>query len=203
MEGESLAMYDAAGMDPALPRGAMALVHALLGSDCIVWGDTDGQPACYVAATGKLHLRRGLVGKRLAWALCHELAEWHLHQRRIPVDPELLERTANSIAARLLAPAPAVRAAVGVWGISPRKLADAFSLTQTAMALRLGEVLRRPVLVASRGRLWRAGGEQLELWPHLRSRQVAARIIRGARTPDWQRVTLTDAARVALFRRVA
>lgn len=99
-------------------------------------------------------VRGGISRERKRFALAHEIAEWAL---RGVVD-ERIEDACNAIAAALLAPRRAfVRRAREVGDVAFEQLALPFEISQTAAALRTGELQRvdlaviRPGLVRTRG----------------------------------------------------
>lgn len=154
-EGLALALYDAAGADPADPPGPVALAESLLGPECIVTGgrlvgDARLEP---VGDGWTIRVRRRLPPQRAAWAVAHELAEWALRDRH----DEEAERSADLLAACLLMPRPAVLEAVAVVGRDLAALAAAFVTTETAVALRLAEIDDTPTLVVSRSWAWVRG----------------------------------------------
>lgn len=190
LEAEQAAIYARAGAESDNPPGPLALAVALFGEDRILYGGTDGRAALYDRDTGTLRLRRRGPHKQRAFALAHEVAEWWLSEHG--AEAEELEALSDALAIRLLAPAPAFREAVKLWGRDVVQLADAFALTQTATVLRLGEVLRRPVIVVTSGKTW--GGmipHQLDLFV----REHRAEILDGAAVRGWSRVAITDARR--------
>lgn len=74
--------------------------------------------------------------------VAHELGEWALRVlAKYQGDEVKRERAANYLAAAILAPEPSVREAYRVHGERVSSLAEHFQLSQTAIVLRLGEVV--------------------------------------------------------------
>ncbi len=110
-----------------------------------VWGD--GEVEEVVEGEWKIFVRSHLSPQRLQFTICHELAEWHLKQ--IGYQPEhfsVKEEVADRLAAALIAPRGAFRAAVRRHDYDFEQLALDFGTDQTCSALRLGEVEMIPLL---------------------------------------------------------
>lgn len=173
--------------DSRCPPGAQALVRHHLGRDAIIrLRGLVGADAAFTLVNGspKIAIRRGLSPERERWALLHELAEWHL--AKLGYEEEDVEDAAEAIAAALVAPREAYRDALAVHGRRFRHLAREFLTTQTAVALRLGEVTGTPVVVIAPARVRVRGDEWA--WPVDVSSLAKAR-----RLPqEVKRVSLTD-----------
>lgn len=149
-EGESLLVYERACAAPDEPPGPHALAEALgltiehggrgIVGDAMLLGDV-------------IRVRRRLPTPRETFAVAHELAEWWLRGRY----DEQAEQSANLLAACILMPRPAVARAVEVLGRDLAALAEAFAVTETAVALRLAEIDDTPTLIVSRSWAWVRG----------------------------------------------
>lgn len=159
-EGESLAIYERASADPSEPPGPHALAEALeftiehggrgIVGDAMLLGDV-------------IRVRRRLPPARETFAVAHEVAEFWLRGRH----DEEAEQSANLLAACLIMPRPAVARALEVLGRDLSALAEAFAVTETAVALRLAEIDDTPTLVVSAHHAWVRGApfgwpEQIE-----------------------------------------
>lgn len=142
IEGAARAIIETAGygLDEApgalaLARGLgvqVALVDWLRGEDSAAW---DPAPSGIPRA---IALRHGLSPLARAWRIAHELAEIDL--RTCNYRDEDIEAAAESLAAAVLMPRAAFRAAVAEIGEDIAALAGAFAVPETAAALRLAEV---------------------------------------------------------------
>lgn len=148
--------------------GAMVLATALLGHGSVVavppvevWGEGEATP------DGIILLRDDLAPARRDFVILHEVAEIWVQRRGCRFgDYREKEIACDAIAGALLAPTDAFREAADEHMQDFERLAFDFGATQTAMALRLGEVTQvpvrvfRPGLVRTRGLAfdWDAGG---------------------------------------------
>ncbi len=167
------------------------------------------RPKCgAVSCTAKLYgepwifVWRRLPESEFRFAVCHEIA--HTHLDVIGYRDEDVELAADALGAALAMPRLAFRGAVAEYGeTSYEQLAFDFGVTQTAAALRVGEVIDTPIAVVTPGRVRVRGAEWG--WPHEPMlRQIAQRpSIPGLRktqfTDDRRRLALsadacTDAA---------
>lgn len=171
-----------------------ALVRAHLGADAIEYSNAvRGHGALVrIETTWRIYVRQRLPIELRAFVIAHELAEWWLALRE-RYQGEDVEHCANYLAAAVLTPRRAFRAALVAFDGDWRELSDEFRITQTHAALREGEVTGRPIAVVT-PHLVRARGRAE--WPDEgRLREVARR---GA--PGLSRVRLTDdRRRVALI----
>lgn len=138
-EGAAVGMMQAAGFDPDDTPGALAIAAGL--GVRVVWLRMGGVDAAAIAplASGipsTIALRPGLHPVRAAWCIAHELGEIDL--RTVDYRGEDVEQVAEAIAARLLMPRRAFRADAAT--MSVHELAEAYSVPETAAALRLAEV---------------------------------------------------------------
>lgn len=128
--------------------------------------------------------------ERLVFAVAHELAEWVVGDSA----SEHTEHLCDAAAAAIIAP----RAAFLGWhadvGDDLPALAAAFRVTETCMAMRLGEVTGRPVIVVAPGHA-HVRGEPWE-WGDigaLRSRDLPRGVERVRLTDDARRIVVSAA----------
>lgn len=194
-EGVARWLYELAGFSEGEPVGPRKLAKALgVGVEVAprrgLWKD-----ATMTTVLGKrvIWLAPRLSPERTTFAICHELAEWAMAQRR----DEGIEGLADAAAAAILAPRQLFREALGALGSDLPRLAHEFRTTETCVALRIGEVTAEPValvspqLVRVRGEDWCWPGEQ-----EIRrlSRTDGAQLLRVVRlTDDSRRVFLRAA----------
>ena len=94
-------------------------------------------------------LRKGAPDLR--FAVAHELGHWVLRFiANLALEHAEEERAANTFAAALLAPPPLVRRAYEFFGENLGLAADKLHVSQTSLALRLGEVRGDPRAVVTR-----------------------------------------------------
>lgn len=178
------------------PHDAVGLATAFLGHDSVlavdpteVWGDGELVPH---GTRWRILVRDNLSAPDTSFTVLHELAHFWLKVRgaafRSYIDQE---RTCDAVAACLQAPRPVFVPAMIRRGLKLAPLADEFRATQTAMALRIGEVSGRAVAVVSPG-LVRTRG-RTHPWPTLES-------LRHLPTSAPGRVDITDSpGRFAVF----
>ncbi len=147
-EGDAALLLRLAGYDtldaPSAYSVAYALgltVHGVMPTE--VWGngEVDGN---------RILVRSGLPLDQEAFVVAHELAEWHCgrcHYRFGGIAEK--ENYCNSIAAALLAPWQAFRAAARAYGARFNLLSCEFGVSQTCAALRFGEVTGTPVALVT------------------------------------------------------
>jgi hypothetical protein len=187
LDGIADAAYRGASLDPEHPH-ITRLARALLGPTAIQRGPRPVHGPAALIRVGddwRIVLARSLPPLYAVFAVGHELAHWLLAQHGYDGDDE--EAAADYLGAALLAPRRAFLAARRALGDDLPGLAEAFSITETGAALRLGEVLRVPVAVVSPG-LVRVRGPEEWTWPDAATvRGWASRPIAGLR-----KVRLTD-----------
>jgi hypothetical protein len=148
----------------ALPGdGALAIVH--------------GQARIYV--------RSGLSPARQRWVIAHELGHWALG---IDSSCQANEDKCDAFAAALLVPRRAFKCALTRVGLHCSTLARELAVTESCVALRLGEVTGCPVALLTPQRV-RVRGDEFA-WPSE---------IRNSRIPNTRKITLRDDRRRVAF----
>lgn len=195
---EARAILERADEDDAEPPNLMRLALAVTGGRVLLVAPTEvwGLGEVAVGDDGELEVlvSTGQSDVELAWTLAHEVAHVHLRRGGWVGGYREGEDAADAIAAALLMPRRAfARATRRLGGRAFVGLASTFHVTQTAAALRVGEVDRVPVAVIApthlrvRGPDW-AWGLEGEL-----------RALARAGRPGLHRSRLTDdAGRVVL-----
>lgn len=187
LEGIAHAAYTEAGLDPERPC-VPRLARGLLGADAIQRGPRPlHAPAALVRVGGawRIILARSLPRLCAMFAVGHELGHWLLARHGYDSADE--ERAADYLGAALIAPRRAFLAARRALGEDLPALAEAFSMTETGVALRLGEVTGAPLAVIAPARV-RVRGPEEWVWPdELTLRRWARRPVPGIR-----KTTLTD-----------
>lgn len=164
---------------------AIEVVERMIGRAALV--TVDGVP--------RIMAKRGAPDLR--FAVAHELGHWVLRfLARVSLDHVEEERAANTFAAALLAPPSLVRRAYEFFGEDLRVASERMHMSQTSMALRLGEVRGDPRAVVTRtGHVFtRNGGTAL-------TRERAAEAARGKAPRGLAKARLRggiDEGRVAL-----
>lgn len=196
IEGEALALYQSAGLDPSEPARPSALAQAILGPAAIVTvhaASMRGHAALVrVRDQWRIYVRRSLPVEHGRFGVAHELAEWHL--RRTGYTEPDVEDVADQLAAALIAPRPAWRRVGGDWA----RAAATLRTTESLVALRHGEVTGEPLALVAR-RL-RVRGEPYA-WPSeatlqavAAGRKVVADLHRRQLEDDRQRAVVTPSA---------
>ncbi len=187
-ETEARLLYDAFGYDLEEPPGAVELATRLLGFDSIYPlrpTEVNGQGQLVLSGSRwVILLSEGLSKEAHEWTIFHEVAHWWL--KRTDREPRValeMEAVCDAIAACLQAPAPAFRLSLEAHGQHFAAIAADYWATQTAMALRFGEVTREPVAVVSPSLVRVRGGAFA--WPDVRLAAAAGH-------PSVRRVALTD-----------
>ncbi len=160
LEGIADALYREVGEDPVDAVSPVRLARALLGRDAVtvvprqaLRGDT--AMLVLINDRWRIVVRRDINDAELGHTIAHELAHWVLRREGEPDT----EEACDYLAAALVAPSRAFRAAMRIHGADLAALADDFRTTQSLVALRWGEscgtalALVRPGLVRVRGQL--------------------------------------------------
>lgn len=189
-EGEAARIYLAARLDPTLPAVPAELVRRLLGPSALrvlpkQWV-THGSLA-RIGAEWRIYLRHGLPAPQARFIALHELSHWAL-------GPGATEDECDQLAARLLAPRPAVeRALREVWrpGIELaavyERLGEWFGCTHSFAAMRLGEVAGGALALVTPTRVRVRGADYA--WP---SEQELRGLAKAKRLPGLMKARLRD-----------
>lgn len=162
----ALATYAGRGLDPLAPPSMTALCRALF--ECAPEAKDDlPRESLMGVLDGRVSIfyRPELILTRRRFCIAHEIAHALLGTHHAHAHGGNVEAEADCLAACLLAPLPAWRAMIGRVGHSVYDLAHAFSITQSAALLRLGETEGRPVRLL--GDRERVRGEAFD-WPDSR-----------------------------------
>ena len=194
LEGLALVPYTETGIDPADPPPIFDLVRAYLGVRVERPGHMAGLATSYrMGGKDRIAVRAGVVVEYAQFYAAHELA--HVVLRRVGHPGAEDEPHANYLGAAMLLPRAAVAASYRAEGFAPRALAEAIVCTQTAAALRFGEVLGAPLAAVSPA-VVRVRGPSAWVWPDEDTIRAWAQRPR----PGLSRVRLTDQPRrVALL----
>lgn len=198
-DAEARAILESCDMDDGERPHAMRLALRLTGGRVVlvepaeVWGlgetvlGVDGQHEILVSAAASGPVRD--------WVLAHEVGHVQLQRLGFSGTYRETEDAADAIAAALLMPRRAFAQAARLHGLRGFvSLASDFSVTQTAAALRVGEVAGVPVAVVAPTHL-RVRGPESWAWG---SEEDLRRLARAGR-PGLHRTALTDdVRRVAL-----
>lgn len=182
-------IYQRAALDPDEPANMIALAMGLgLTVEVLRPAPFAGDGAlARVYEQWRIYIRGGISRQRKRFACAHEIAEWALRE----VIDEQIEDACNAVAAALIAPRRAfTRTANDVGATCFEQLALPFDLSQTAAALRAGEVLGVELALTRPG-LVRTRGERVQ-WP---AAEIIARWARGTPPAGIRKVLLTDDAR--------
>lgn len=166
-----------------------------MGQGAIVVASLKGRDGdhCKVHKKPLIMVRPKLPKLQLRWVLMHELGEWHLDE--LGYKEHDREQIAEALAAALVMPRQVLHRAVAKHGRCMVSLADAFTTSQTSVALRLGEARCVEASAVVRPGLVRVRAPDGYVMPEDRLRAAAA----GEPT-ELERHVLTDARRrVALL----
>lgn len=156
-------LYKHARLDPAHPVGSVRLAVALLGERCIRLAPRSELPGrgalVWPGREPVIHLRRDLNACQINHAVAHELGEWVLQLWRYKGTEA--EELAGRIGAALCVPRPAFHLARKELGSNLSELSHAFTVSESLMALRVGECLGYPTAlitprrIRTRGAPWK------------------------------------------------
>ena len=195
-EGEARFILQRAGFALDDKPGAAVIVRAILGARAV----RKAPPSAIHGAEGELaevegqtriYLSNRLGPTRAAFVALHELAHLHLGAREHG-GPEL-EALCDAIAAALLCPRMAFRAAVCARGLDWAQLALDFGTSCSVVALRYGEVTGEPMALVAPRRVRVRGAEWT--WPTERGIRRLAR----SGGPGLARTVLPDDERRVLL----
>jgi hypothetical protein len=179
---------------PGVAPGARALIAAHQGA--VVVAPLKGRDGDHCRRNRKpvIMVRPKLPRLQLRWVLIHELCENHLDE--LDYREHDREEIAEAMTAAIVMPRRVLHRAVARHGRCMVSLADAFSTTQTSVALRLGEARCVEASAVVRPGLVRVRAPDGYVVPSERDLKAAAD---GAASP-LERHVLTDARRrVALL----
>lgn len=164
LEGIADDAYRMAGLDAENPN-VSRLARALLGANALRRGPRPiAGPAALVRVNDDWHifLSRSLPPLYALFAIAHELGHWLFARHGYDGDNE--ERDADRLGGALQAPRRAFLSARRAFGNNLPAIANAFSITETGAALRLGEVERHPLAVIAPATV-RVRGPEEWVWP--------------------------------------
>lgn len=189
VEHEARRLYEEADADTCSPPGPLRLARKLGLEVRRFQGCAAGGDAALVRLHGRpiVFVRRKLSPERLDFAVAHELAEWHL--ARVGYREIDVEDVADAMAGALVAPRDAYRAALREHGATFAPLAADFRTTETCVALRLGEVTGRSLVLL--GPRVRVRGDEFA-WPPL---DELRRVARAGGAPGVEARKLGDDSR--------
>jgi hypothetical protein len=189
IERESTGFVEAHGFDPAQPPSPETLAMCELGAERIVTRQALRTPAMYIPELDAIEVRAGLSALARQMFIAHELAERML--LRQCWSGEVVEAYADALGCAIMAPRPAVRAALRIVGRNLPALAQALGVSQSIASIRLGEVTGSAMALVTPRRVI-VRGESFE-WP----REPEIRRAAGAKQVPvgLERVLITDAPR--------
>lgn len=195
VEGEARYILGELGEhDPTRPPTARATARRLLGGEAVVKIRGLVGSAAELARDGDRRVvvvRAGLPPERERWCIFHELGEWRLEQ--MGYREEDIEQVADAIAAACVLPRESFLTALREYGRRFHRVARTFVTSETAAALRLGEVTGEPVAVVAPATV-RVRGDEFA-WPSESTLRDLARAKRLPRGLAVKRVALKDDAR--------
>jgi hypothetical protein len=152
IEGDADLLLRLAHIDDDEPVDVVALCRHRTMTGQVPFSTRAGPEAQISRVPGghRVCLREGLLPGRARWLVAHELAE--LHYERVGYSGPDIEDRCNALGAALVAPRRLVRRLIRQHAHAVHALARALVATQSIALLRLGEVERRPVLLARDGR---------------------------------------------------
>lgn len=154
-------IYQRARRDPAHAVGTVHLAVAIFGERCIRLAarrELPGRSAlAWPDGVPVIHLRRDLSPTQINHAVAHELGEWLL--RIWGFHGPQAEDLCGRIGAALCVPRPAFHLAHSELGENVSALAQAFTVSESLMALRIGECLGHPTALVTPRRVRTRGAE--------------------------------------------
>jgi hypothetical protein len=146
LEGVALALYRQAGLDADAPTDPVDLAERLLGEGCVRLVHSGALPGtaalARVAGDWRIYVRSRASATRQRFAVLHELGHFAL-------GASASEEACDAVAAALLLPRPAFRAAARELGADWPALAARFGCSESAAALRWGEVIGDPLALVA------------------------------------------------------
>jgi hypothetical protein len=154
-------IYQRARRDPSHPVGTVQLAVALFGERCIRLAarrELPGRSAlAWPDGVPVIHLRRDLSPTQINHAVAHELGEWLLHMWGFH-GPQA-EDLSGRIGAALCVPRPAFHLAHSELGENVPALSQAFTVSESLMALRIAECLGYPTALVTPRRIRTRGND--------------------------------------------
>lgn len=179
LEGIAQAIRSRAGLRSDEYADITRIATSLVGEGNLI-ADPSLRGATYLVDLGdKFQILARLDADDLRFRVMHECA--HVALRRLAgarLEAHDEERAANYIAAAIMAPAQVVSSAYRQLGEEPVQLAFAFGMSQTAVTMRLAEVLGDERAVVTTGR----------------TRGVRRILVRNAQRVDWAHPRIIAAA---------
>lgn len=144
VEGDALAIFRMAKVDPDQPRSMSDLCKGLTGRRPEYMRLLTHRGLCRkVNGVRRIFICKGLPPAVEKETLGHECAEWFYGETGYE-EPDREEKC-DALGAALCAPRPAFSSAMRVVGHRPSVLAEAFGVRPALTLLRIGEVSQRPV----------------------------------------------------------
>ena len=191
-------IYQRARIDPSHPTGSVALAVALFGDRCISLAEPRELPGrsalVWPEGVPVIHLRRGLSSRQVNHAVAHELGEWLL--RIWSFHGPQAEDLSCRIGAALCVPREAFHLAHGQHGGHLPKLSQAFTVSQSLMALRVCECLGHPTALITPHRVRTRGGQ----WPWPSTDQGWRSLVARAETAGLTQHRIRDARNRVVLR---
>jgi IrrE N-terminal-like domain len=188
VEALAIDFYRRLKFDPERPVDTFRLARTLLGTDAIERGTAlVGEPAKVFTVRGRrrIAISRKLAAEYSQFYVGHELG--HIVFDELGFRDETIEQLCDMFGAAVMAPLPAVRAMLRVFGRDHAALADEVCSTQTWAALRIAEALGTPRAIVTPKRVYARGPEDF-VWGPERELRRLARVER----PGIARARLTD-----------
>lgn len=146
LEGVALALYRRAGLEPDTPADPVELAERLLGEGCVRLVHSGALPGtaalARVVGCWRVYVRSRASAERQRFAVLHELGHYALGLSAREAD-------CDAVAAALLLPYPAFRRAAIELGADWSALAARFDCSESAVALRWGEVVGDPLALVA------------------------------------------------------
>jgi hypothetical protein len=193
-------LYDELGLDPERPPSAFRIARAWLGAGSVERVHAlAGPPATRYRVGGqtRIAVKRSLPDAYANFFCGHELGHLLLQRVGAVFDEHDEERAADYLGACVVLPRAYVMRVYRAEGFAPRVLAEECCVTETAGALRFGEVVTLPLAVDAPTGVRKRGPEHW-VWPD--DQTVHRWATPPPPPPGLARVRLTDQPRrVALL----
>lgn len=193
IEGAAESVYAQARRDPDLAADPIELAEALLGAGSVRLVHAAALPGlaslARVGLEWRIYVRSSASEQRRAFAVLHELGHYVLG-----IDAG--EGACDALAAALLLPRRAFMRAARELGADWPALASRFGCSESAVALRWGEVVSDPLALVAPRSVRIRGADWA--WPH----EPGVRALARKPGPGLARARLTDDARRIVLRAV-